>query len=313
MHTAHHGTWPALLAATLIGVSAGATAATTTVAQLTGLPKAENAIQTTSGRTFISTNGALFEIKTSSAGKTATPVPTQYTNASTTSCYFTGLTEYANTLYANCAENILMPSAPKHLLAMDLATPGAKLTEIAALSNKGFPNGLASDGAGHLYFANTALLSAGAVWRVTLSGRFSVAEEKEFYKFPFCTANGLKFHNNKLYVGANPPIFLGLSQVLRYDVSATGLSNKAVIFESWNVIDDFELVRGGIVATEYLTGKVSHVSETGQVLKTAMGFSSPTSARLVWDAASAQRQLLVTEAGANRATWMTTDWNLSPR
>lgn len=313
MQTGKIENWHAWVGAALLGASTLAAAATANVAQLSGLPKAENAIQTSSGRTFISTNGALYEVKSSSAGKVATPVPTQYANVNTTKCYFTGLTEYADTLYANCAENILMPSAPKHLLAMDLTSPGAKLTEIAALNNKGFPNGLASDGAGHLYFANTALLSAGAVWRVTLSGRFSVAEQKEFYKFPFCTANGMKFHNNKLYVGANPPIFLGLSQVLRYDVSATGLSNKAVIFESWNVIDDFELVKGGIVATEYLTGKVSHVSETGQVLNTAMGFSSPTSARLVWDSASAQRQLLVTEAGANRATWLTTDWNINPR
>jgi hypothetical protein len=41
------------------------------------------------------------------------------------------------------------------------------------------------------------------------------------------------------------------------------------------VIDDFELVQGGIVAAEYLAGKVTHVSETGQVVSTAKGFSSP--------------------------------------
>ena len=314
MHVGQIQNWrSAVLGSALTLATVVAGAATTQVAQVTALPKAENALQTTSGRTFVSTNGALFEITTASGIKTAVKVPTQFSNASTTTCFFTGLTEYANTLYANCAENTLMPSAPKHLLAMDLSSSTAKLTEIAALHDTGFPNGLASDGAGHLYYANTTLLSAGAVWRITLSGRFAVAEEKEFHKFPFCTANGLKFHNNRLYIGANPPTFVGLSQVLRYDVNATGLSNKAVIYESWNVIDDFELVNGGIVAAEYLAGKVSHVSETGQVLHTATGFSSPSSAHMVWDAQSAQRQLLVTESGGNRATWLSTDWGVSPR
>ena len=307
-------TWrTAATGAALALTTAVAGAATTQVAQVTALPKAENAVQTSAGRTFVSTNGALFEIKTTGGIKSAVKVPTQFSKASTTACFFTGLTEYANTLYATCAENTLMPSAPKHLLAMDLASSAATMTEIAALHDKGFPNGLASDGAGHLYYANTTLLSAGAVWRITLSGRFAVAEEKEFHKFPFCTANGLKFHNKQLYIGANPPTFVGLSQVLRYDVSATGLSNKTVIFDSWNVIDDFELVKGGIVAAEYLAGKVTHVSETGQVLNAAKGFSSPSSAHLVWDAQTAQRQLLVTEAGGNRATWLSTDWGLAPR
>lgn len=301
------------MAATFIGACPWVSAAASTVAQLGGLPQAENSIQTSSGRTFISTNGALFEIMTSSTGKAAIPVPTRYANAGTTRCYFTGLAEYAGTLYANCAENTLVPTAPKHLLALDLTMPEATLTEIAELSNQGFANGLASDGAGHLYFANTSSLGAGAIWRVTLSGRFSVAEVKAFHKLPLCSANGMKFHNNQLYVGINPPFFLGLSQILRYDVSATGLSNKAVIFQSWYVLDDFELVRDGLVTTEYLTGKVSHVSEKGKVLSTSTGFFLPTSARLVWDSASAQHQLVVTEAGANRVNWLSFDGKLRPR
>lgn len=292
----------------------GTQAATSVVAQVGNLKKAENAIQTSTGRSFVSTDGALYELKESSSGQwSASAVTTRFTNASTTSCYFTGQAEYANTLYALCAENTLMPSAPKHLMAMDLSQANAPLQEIAALHDTGVPNGLASDGAGHLYYANTTLLSAGAVWRITLASRFSVAEEKEFHKFPFCTANGMKFSQNRLYVGANPPTFVGLSQVLRYDVTATGLANKAVVYESWNVIDDLELVQGGVVVAEYLGNKVTHVSESGQVLHSATGFSSPTSAHLVWDPVRAQRQLLVTEAGTNRATWLTTDWGLSPR
>lgn len=304
----------ACVSAAALALSPLALATTTLVSQVGSLKKAENAIQTSTGRTFVSTDGALYEIKESSTGqRSSVAMAAKFTNTSTTACYFTGLTEYASTLYAVCAENPLMPSAPKHLLAMDLSQATAPLQEIAALHDVGFPNGLASDGAGHLYYANTTLLSAGAVWRVTLANRFAVAEEKEFYKFPFCTANGMKFWQNRLYVGANPPTFIGLSQILRYDVTASGLSNKAVIYGSWNVIDDFELVQGGLVVAEYLANKVTHVSEAGQVLHTETSFSSPTSAHLIWDPVRAQRQLLVTEAGGNRATWLSTDWGLSPR
>lgn len=304
----------ACASAAALTMSSAALAGTAVVSQVGSLKKAENAIQTSTGRTFVSTDGALYEIQESSTGQRSNVALTpRFNTTSATACYFTGLTEYASTLYAVCAENTLMPSAPKHLLAMDLSQASAPLQEIAALHDTGFPNGLASDGAGHLYYANTTLLSPGAVWRITLSGRFGVAEEKEFYKFPFCTANGLKFSQGRLYVGANPPTFIGLSQILRYDVSASGLSNKAVIYGSWNVIDDFELVQGGLVVAEYLANKVTHVSESGQVLHSETSFSSPTSPHLVWDPVRAQSQLLVTEAGGNRATWLSTDWGLSPR
>lgn len=299
------------LLASLFGAGM-AHASTQLVDQVGGLSKAENAIQTTTGRTFVSTKGALYEIAQDAWGnRSASPLPIKLSTGAST-CYFTGLTEYASTLYATCAENTLLPSAPKHLLAMDLSVPSAPLKEIASLHDSGFPNGLAADGAGHLYYANTTLLSPGAIWRITLSGRFTVAQEQEFYKFPICTANGLKFWQNHLYVGTNPPTFVGPSQVLRYDVTASGLSNKVIVYTSWNVIDDFELVQGGLVVAEYLGNKVSHISETGTVLHTA-SFSSPTSPHVVQDAARGQQELLVTEAGANRASWLTTDWGLSPR
>ena len=295
------------------GLAGSAVAASDTVAQVANLPKAENAIQTANGRTFVSTDGKLFELKENSAGQwLAGAVPVRFSNSSQTACYFTGLTEYTGTLYALCADNTLLATAPKHLLALDLGQSGAVLQEIAALHDFGFPNGLASDGAGHLYYANTALLIPGSVWRITLASRFSVAEEKEFYQFPLCVGNGMKFIRNQLYVGVNPPTFAGLSQVLRYDVSATGLSNKAVIYQSLGVIDDFELVQGGLVLAEYLWQRIVHINEGGQILHTAV-FMSPSSVHLINDPVRGQRELLVTEAGGNRASFVRTDWNLAPR
>ena len=303
-----------MAAGAAVGVSsAPALASTLTVAQVANLPKAENAIQTSNGRNFVSTDGKLFELRESSNGNwSASAVPTRYTRSGQSACYFTGLAEYAATLYALCADNTLLASAPKHLLALDLNQASPTLQEIAVLHDFGFPNGLAADGAGHLYYANTALLLPGSVWRITLASRFAVAEEKEFYSFPLCVGNGLKFFRNQLYVGVNPPTFVGLSQLLRYDVNASGLANKTVIYQSLGIIDDFELVQGGVVLAEYLGSRIVHLSESGQVLHTA-SFSAPTSVHLISDPVRGQRELLVTEAGANRASLVQTDWNLAPR
>ncbi len=285
------------------------------IAQVSQLNKAENALQTSTGRTFVSTKGAVYELIESSGGQwAAQALSARLSNNQPLTCYFTGLAEYANTLYAVCTENNLLAFAPKHLMAMDLSQPNSSMQEIAALHAWGLPNGLASDGAGHLYYANTAVLTpgAGGVWRITLSSRFAVAEEKAFYTFALCSANGLKFYQNKLYVGTNPVTVLGLSQLLRYDVSATGLSNKAVLYESFNTIDEISLVQGGLLIAEYLGNRIVHTSEIGQVVHSA-SFASPTSAHVINDRARGKPVVLVTEAGANRASLIANDWNLLPR
>lgn len=285
------------------------------IAQVNQLNKAENALQTSTGRTFVSTKGAIHELIESSDGKwSAQAVPARRRNNLPLTCYFTGLTEYANTLYAVCTDNNLLAFAPKYLMALDLSQPNSTLQEIAPLHAWGLPNGLVSDGAGHLYYANTAVLTpgAGAVWRITLSSRFEVSEEKAIHTFPLCSANGLKFHQNKLYVGTNPVTVLGVSRLLRYDVSAAGLTNKAVVYQSFKLIDDFTLVQGGLLIAEFLGNRIVHTTETGQVLHSA-SFSSPTSAHLINSRVSGKRSVLVTEAGANRASLIANDWNLLPR
>ncbi len=283
------------------------------LAQIDGLKKAENAIQTSNGRTFVSTDGALYELQQSTTGKwTAKVVPARFTNPKLTACYFTGLTEYAGTLYGTCAEGTFSASAPKHLLALDLAQDQAIWQQIASLNSKGFANGLASDGTGYLYYTSTPLLQSGSVWRIKLGSRFRVTEEKEFHTFTLCVGNGLKIHNNQLYVGVNPITFAGLSQLLRYDITATGLTNKSVIYYSWSILDDFSLVKDGLVIAEYLGQRIAHITENGKVLNTAK-FSSPSSAHLIRDPASGNRALLVTEAGANRVQILNNAWNLAPR
>lgn len=304
-----------LSAATLFCLSSacGAFAQPLVLGQIDGLKKAENAIQTSSGRTFVSTDGALFELKQNTAGQwTSAVVPARYTNPNQSYCYYTGLTEYAGALYGTCAESTTSGSAPKHLMALDLTQPNASWREIATLKANGFANGLAADGTGYLYYTSTALLQSGSVWRVKLSNRFTVTEEMELHKFTLCVGNGLKVHKNQLYVGVNPITFVGLSQLLRYDITPTGLTNKSVIYYSWSILDDFSLVKDGIILAEYLGQRIAHINEAGQVLRTA-NFSSPSSAHLINDAVAGKKVILVTEAGANRAKILSNEWGLQPR
>lgn len=293
--------------------AAAATAQPLVLAQIDGLKKAENAIQTSTGRTFVSTDGALYELKQSAAGQwTATALRATFTNPQTSRCYFTGLTEYAGALYGACAESTTSSSAPKHLMMLDLGLVNADLKQIGSLKATGFANGLASDGMGHLYYTSTGLLQSGSVWRVKLTSASSIAEPVEFHKFTLCVGNGLKIYKNQMYVGVNPITFVGLSQLLRYDITATGLNNKSVIYYSWSILDDFSLVKDGLLIAEYLGQRVLHINESGKVLRTA-SFSSPSSAHLINEPLSGKKAILVTEAGANRAKLIANEWGLQLR
>lgn len=283
------------------------------LSQVDGLKKAENAIQTSTGRTFVSTDGALYELKQNTAGQwTAAALRATYTNPQQSYCYYTGLTEYAGALYGSCAESTTSGSAPKHLMMLDLGQPNASWKEIGTLKANGFANGLASDGTGYLYYTSTGLLQSGSIWRVKLTSPSTIAEPVEFHKFTLCVGNGLKIYKNQLYVGVNPITFVGLSQLLRYEITPAGLTNKSVIYYSWSILDDFSLVKDGLLIAEYLGQRVSHINEAGKVLRTA-SFSSPSSAHLINDTASGKKAILVTEAGANRAKLIANEWGLQLR
>lgn len=219
------------------------------------------------GKVYVSTDGALYALTGSGSNWQSAKLAVSYRNgASADGCAFTGMTTMGQRVYAVCSENVTSPSAKKHLFSLNFASPSPAFNEISEISNVALPNGLTNDGNGNLYLADHgAPLLPGKIVKLTLSGADTLASQSTIHNFFGCKANGVKFSNGKLYVTLNPFSYIGLSQLYRYDVGSSSLSNGKPIYSSWNFLDDFALVNDGFLIADYLGGRVLHVKEDGSV------------------------------------------------
>jgi hypothetical protein len=300
----------------LFSLVAYADAATSTELVALGLNAPENGIQTTNGRRFISSNGAFYELNHGRFGYSTTALPVQYLNNSSPSCYFLGITEMFGHIYTACTENNLDPYAKKHLLAMNIY--GTMLQEIARLDSMALPNGVTSDGNGNLYIVdNGIILLPGSVVNAKINQycplcSLNASSIKVIHNFQNCKPNGIKYGNGKLYISVDPLAYIGVSQLLRYDVTSSGLDNRVAIFSTWNFLDDFILVDGGIVLAEYLGTSIVHIDNDGDVLHRAT-FTTPSSITFLAPPYYNYGDLLVTEALTGNVYRLINDWGLSPR
>lgn len=227
------------------------------------------------GKVYVSTNDGIHMLNGSGSNWQSVRVAVSYRNgASADGCNFTGLTTMGSKVYSVCTENIGSPGATKHLFVLDSSSPGSAFNEInfsnpdnLYISNVALPNGLTNDGNGNLYLADHgAPLLPGKIVKLTLvAGGGAIASQSTIHNFFGCKANGVKFSNGKLYVTLNPFSYIGLSQLYRYDVGSSSLSNGKPIYSSWNFLDDFALVNDGFLIADYLGGRVLHVKEDGSV------------------------------------------------
>ncbi|MEY4560955.1 MAG: hypothetical protein RLZZ618_232 [Pseudomonadota bacterium] len=310
-----------------------ALAAVTIGQQITGMEKAENSIQTSSGRIFVSYDGGIFELTQSAGTWTKTPVTKLMPSGSSGHCYFLGMAEYANTLYTVCTEDNASAAARKHLMAMRLEVANDVLLQVIELTGVELPNGLASDGQGNLFFANTTLpdltknpaVKPGTLHRIQLTGRKTVAgPNTQVYPsigttptaaLALLNPNGVKFDSGKLYVTANPPALSGTSILARFPVSSAGtLGTPVTLYSSTTFLDDFALVKGGMLIIEWIGGSLKYINEAGGVLRTySVPFSFPTSATMLKPGTSPGAAVLVTLQGSDRAVFLETDWPIAPR
>ncbi|WP_136420121.1 hypothetical protein [Herbaspirillum sp. ST 5-3] len=279
----------------------------------TNVSNAENTLQTSNQRLFASSQGAFYEITLGSSGWSKTPLPVRFRDGSARSCYFLGITESAGMVYTACTEDSLNPLAKKHLFGLDIFQPAPQLTEVGELHGMALPNGLAADASGNLYAADSGWpLLPGTIQKITLASAYTIASQTTFHRFIACKPNGLRYAGGKLYVTVNPFSYVGVSQLLRYDLGAGGLSNQASLYSSLAFLDDFALVNGGAVLAEFLGGRIVHINEQGNELHRA-GFSQPTSVSLLTAPAFGSGSLLVTERGAGNVQHFANDWGLQPR
>lgn len=279
----------------------------------TGVRYAENSIQTSNQRLFVSSDRAFYELTAGAAGWNKTAVPVQFKDGNARHCYFLGITETMGRVYTLCTEDAINPFAKKRLFGLDIQQAAPQLIEAGELQGMALPNGLAADNAGNLYAADSGLpLLPGTIQKITLAGPYTIATQTTFHRYLTNKPNGLRHANGKLYVTVNPFSYLGISQLLRYDIGASGLSNCTTIYTSLAFLDDFTLVQGGAVLAEFLGGRIVHVNEQGSELHRAT-FSQPTSARLLTAPQFGPGSLLVTERANGNVHRFSTMWGLQPR
>lgn len=279
----------------------------------TNVSLAENTIQTSNQRLFASSDGAFYELILNSGSWRRLTVPVSFKDGRTRPCYFLGITESAGTVYTACTEDAFNPLAKKYLLGLDMYQTAARLQEVGELHDMALPNGLAADNSGNLYIADSGMpFLPGVIRKITLASAFAIATQSVLHSFAAYKPNGLRYANGKLYVTVNPFSYVGMSQLLRYDLGANGLSNPAPIYSSLAFLDDFALVDSGAVVSEFLAGRIVHVSERGSELHHA-SFSQPTSVSLLTAISYGVGNLLVTERSRGNVQRFINNWGLRPR
>lgn len=285
----------------------------TVLATITGIPSAENAIQASDGRIFVSSKGNLFQIKLNGNTWSKTAINAVFQNGISHACTYSGLTEYNRAIYTLCSDNELNIFAPKHLMVLDLNAAIPNLMEVGALNSVGVPNGLASDGQGHLYYTNFGILYPGNLHRITLDGRLAMTSDQEVLQFVTENPNGIKIKNNQLYLVTDSVAAVGITRLLRYPLTSSGIGSlTTAITSSFSFFDDFSLINnGGILMADFLLSQIKNINEsTGQTTQ-SFNILTPTSATVI--NVSGTSYLLVTQRTKNQVSILSNPWNITPR
>ncbi|WP_147694533.1 hypothetical protein [Vogesella mureinivorans] len=265
-----------------------------------GVQSAENQLLTQSGRWFVSGENGVFEGRFDGRVYSKQRLTARLLNGQAHQCYFLGMTERQGRLYTVCTDNALNPFATKRLFVLNLADPAGELNEMFNPTDVALPNGLVTLPDGSLLLADSgAPLLPGKLLRFTVNAHGAVDGQSVYYRYVLNKPNGLKVDGQRLYVSLNPLTYAGLSQLRRYTLGAAGPQDGTVLYSSWGFLDDFALSSDGVVVAEFLAGRISHVSESGQVLRQA-DVAQPTSALLWHGAGVPAGDVTVTERGSGR-------------
>ncbi|WP_338849155.1 hypothetical protein V8J88_09405 [Massilia sp. W12] len=271
-----------------------------------GVNHAENSLHSANGRWFVSSQGQLYEFWRNGAKWEKRTLPLATVDGAVPDCYFLGMAETASQVYTVCALDIYNAHGKRYLMRFDSRDNGAPQVKLAAqLSGVAFPNGLAADAQGNLYLADSGpLLLPGNLRKLSMQDG-QLTNSQVLHQFPLCKPNGLKIDGKRLYVSLNPVTYLGKSQLLRYELGPFSLQNKLEIASSWSVMDDFALVKGGVLLADFLGGKLRWVMENG-----AEAGVKPL--KQVTSVSVSAAGLLATQR-SGQVQWLENDWQLQPR
>ena len=280
---------------------------------LSNVSSAENSLITSNNRLFISGDGQFTEaVKTNGAWQKIA-IPAYLKNGVKTTCDFLGITELKerSKVYTVCADSVYNPLSTKRLFVLDLNTTVSELHEVGQIQNASLINGVTDDEQNNIYVADSAVLGAGKILKLSLTSNGFT--QTTLHQYLLDKPNGLKYDNGHLYATLDAISLLGLTRVVRYDLLNNGIRNERTIFSRISFFDDFNLVNGGIVVADFLAGKVYHVRESdGQLLNQAI-VVSPSSVSIGTDPLLNQGDLVVTGKLTGTVIQLQNNWGLQPR
>lgn len=282
---------------------------------LSSIFSAENSLLTSNNRLFISGDRQMSEGYKSNGVWLKKMVPAFNKNGVQVNCDFLGLTEMKSTqkVYAVCADSVYIPITAKRLFVLDLNDANSAFREVGTIANATLLNGLTDDEQGNLYVADSAILGPGKIIKLALNGNGFT--QTTALQYLLQKPNGLKFDTltNRLYASLDPVTLLGESQIVRYDLMNGQLQNGRKIFSRFTFLDDFNLVKDGVVVADFLAGSVIHVQEsTGNILNQT-GFIGPSSVSIGKPLLFNNGDLIVTEKLTGSVHAYTNNWGLVAR
>jgi hypothetical protein len=248
-----------------------------------GIGDAENATFTPEGRLFVTGGESVYEI---------TKVGERYQaeRLYDEPCNFAGIVAHAGYLYTTCTDP--MDLTP-YLLAAPIA-PHVAFAIIHRFTKVGLPNGIAFDERGRLFVNDfTPLLGKLVTLSFAPSSPLSVTREEVWHGMSHPLANGLKIHQNKVYM-------TDLGDIKVIPIQPDGSAGRvSVLATRLAVFDDLVVTDAEIIVGDFYGGQLLTYSLAGKLLKeTPALFRSPSSITPARGPLVPPGALVITEKGA---------------
>ena len=225
-----------------------------------------------------------------------------------------GLINSGDYLYAHCTapgtaahstsesmllvSTIIAPRPTEYDVEADKLHPAMSFTEVSPLPGLLLPAGMAMDGSGNLYIADTG---KDAIFRITFSTPELISSITEWNQAPIHSISGLEWVGDNLYFTAmkEGTLTATLGYVKGNPDGTAGL--HSIVFEKpYTVFDDIAVYDQGLIITDYLKGALIYWKDGAVQGQTAAdSFHSPTSVAVGRPPLFSVDTLLITEQGVS--------------
>lgn len=261
--------------------------------KIADIPEAENQLLTNDGRYFVTAGSGIYEMQNNQALKFGP------------SCAYAGIMQAGDYLLTVCSQLALINSTHKVYYAKLIPGQQPQLTLLTQLNNMSLPNGMALQDAKHLLIADYNVLGTGKIARLTFHANSAGQLIPDAFEASYLnsqqgiySANGLRMQAGRLYF-TDWVSALAQSRVGYLDFDPQGNPGSAHILHSQaGIIDDLLPACGGVLAADYLNGRLLFINAAGELFKSSLQQFPGLSSIMQGDGRHARTdQLLVTERG----------------